>query len=110
LNVTANPSENDHRNKYWARYGAPGRAGSTVPVLKYRLNMRVMRRELDSALRDVSFPDRVDPERFDRVRQSAVDDCWRPFPLRTRDDVRDAALAEIRTIHGLAPSMGVGQP
>jgi len=81
LNVTANPDESDHRKLYWRKYQLPDEAGdpTTIPVLKLRLNVGVLRRELEGLLMDQKFPSSVRPEVFRRVQNNAIRCCNEPF-------------------------------
>ena len=81
LNVTVNPDESDHLKLYWRKYQLPDEAGgpTTIPVLKLRLNVGVLRRELEDLLRDKRFPSSVRPEVFRRVQDNAIRFCNEPF-------------------------------
>jgi len=81
LNVTANPDESDHLKLYWRMYQLPNevRKPTMVPVLKFRLNVGVLRRELEGLLGDPKFPTSVRSEVFLRVRNNAIQCCNKPF-------------------------------
>jgi len=74
LNVTANPDESDHLGLYWREYSFPDKAGgaTTIPVLKLRMNVGVLRQEVEALITENHFADSVRPETFKRVRDIAI--------------------------------------
>lgn len=81
LNVSANPDESDHRLLYWREYNLPNLDGSvrTMQVLKLRMNIGILRRELEHIITEDSFPSSIHSKVFQRVREIAIQYSNDPF-------------------------------
>lgn len=81
LNITADPQESDHRLLYWRDYNVPSLDGSarTTQVLKLRMNVGVLRRELVEKITEHSFSSSIHSEVFQRVREIAIECSNHPF-------------------------------
>jgi len=84
LNIFAHPDESTHRALYKREYPFPTDSGSSqeVKILKLRLNVRYLRRELEECIKNSTAFSDVDDALFERIQKIAVDsgrDPWANF-------------------------------
>lgn len=87
LNLGANPDESDHDLMYRNPYKLPDpKTGETlvVTVFKLRLNVRVLKREIDDAVRLGRFLSMASQEVFESVARYETERCFNPFGREDR--------------------------
>lgn len=77
LNISADPDESSHRLLTGKRYRFPTIPASSrlLPILKIRLNVHTLRRELEEYVTEGSAFAEITPDIYSRVQELAVEDC-----------------------------------
>ena len=115
LNVTGNPDESDHLRLYWRQYELPSENGSVreIRVLKLRMNVGILRRELEQLITEEGFAISIQPDVFRRVREIAIRSANDPFGHPDQllggaglgRNWRDAVERQIRAQYNRAPAV-----
>jgi hypothetical protein len=118
LNIFAHPDESTHMALYKREYPFPEKSGSArqFKILKLRLNIRFLRRELEECVKNCQEFANVPLEVFERVQKIAVVSCLDPWKNHSTErggkraqniSFRDAIEAQIRGQQKKAVAQGI---